>query len=146
LVVDDSEETHEVLQTALGRRGMHIFSASRGGDALELARQHHPDLIVLDLEVDRSPSRELAGSLAAQSRADQAPLVMLGSVRRDGPRLPDGEFVAKPYHYGPLIRRIEELLETARPESSVEGRTIREPLSCRRCSSSAGPTRAHGSS
>ena len=143
LVVDDSEETREVLQTALSRRGMQILSTSRAADALELARQHHPDLIVLDLELDKSEGRKLAGPLAEQSRADRAPLVMLGSVRRGGQRLPQGEFVAKPYHYGPLIRRIEELLEKARPERSIVGRTIREPLSCRRCSSSAGSTKAH---
>ncbi len=112
LIVDDSEETREVLQTALERRGMRTFSASRAGRGLELARRHHPDLIVLDLELAPSGPDDLSIPFAEQSRADHTRLVMLGSVRRDREGLPEGEFVAKPYHYGPLIRKIEQLLNS----------------------------------
>lgn len=120
LIVDPSEETREVLQTVLERRGVRIFSAGRAKQGLELARNHHPDLIVLDVELEfDDPNNGQAGSnnpenrcnpFADPSRADQTPLVMLGTVRRSVDGLPEGEFVAKPYHYGPLIRRIEELL------------------------------------
>jgi len=110
LIVDHSEETREVLQTALERRGWRTFSASRARTGLELARRHRVDLIVLDLELEHSPSEDLPGSFAEQSRDGHTPLVMLGTVRRDVENLPEGEFVAKPYHYGPLIRKIEELL------------------------------------
>jgi DNA-binding response OmpR family regulator len=123
LIVDSSEETREVLQTALERRGVRTFSASRARQGVELAREHHPDLIVLDLELE-DPERESQSiPLAEQSRTDCAPMVLLGSVRRSSP-IADGEFVAKPYHYGPLIRKIEELLEHA----------SRESVPCRRCS------------
>ncbi len=120
LIVDPSDETREVLQTALERRGVRIFSAGRAKQGLELARNHHPDLIVLDLELDfdgvengdvedGSPENR-PNPFADPSRIDRPHLVMLGTVRRDTVDLPEGEFVAKPYHYGPLIRRIEELL------------------------------------
>lgn len=120
LIVDRSEDTREVLRTALERRGWRIFAAGRVRTGLELARRHHPDLIVLDLELDGSPTAQsgeklaegLSAPFAEQSRCDHVPLVMLGSVRRDQKGLPDGEFVAKPYHYGPLIRKIEELLDS----------------------------------
>ena len=113
LIVDSSEETREVLQTALERRGLRILSADRARRGLELARRHHPDLIVLDLEVedaggdarDENPS----APFVEHSRSDHVGLVLLGSLRRGAPPV-DGEFVAKPYHYGSLIRRIEELL------------------------------------
>jgi DNA-binding response OmpR family regulator len=123
LIVDSSEETREVLQTALERRGVRILSANRAQQGLKLAREHHPDLIVLDLELDSADPEALSAPFAEQSRTDRAPLVLLGTLRRQNPA-PSGEFVAKPYHYGPLIRRIEELLETA----------SREPLPCRRSS------------
>ena len=122
LIVDRSAENREVLQTALERRGLRIFSAGKARQGLELAREHHPDVIVLDLELDDSSEESVSASFAEQSRTDRAPLVLLGSLRR--PALPEGEFVAKPYHYGPLIRKIEELLN-ARP---------RDTLPCRRCS------------
>ena len=52
LIIDASEETREVLQTALERRGLRILAADRARRGLELARRHHPDLIVLDLEIE----------------------------------------------------------------------------------------------
>ena len=111
LIVDSSEETREVLQTALERRGVQIFSASRARQGLKLARQHHPDVIVLDLEVKGGGADRLPARLAEQAPPDgQQRLVLLGSLRR-GKAVPSGEFVAKPYHYGPLIRKIEELLK-----------------------------------
>ena len=123
LIVDSSEETREVLQTALERHGVRTFSTGRARQGIELARLHRPDLIVLDLELDASSPENLSAPFAEQSEATHAPLVLLGSVSRERP-LPAGEFVAKPYHYGPLIRRIEELLESV----------PRESQSCRRCS------------
>lgn len=110
LIVDDSEETREVLQTALQRRGMRTFSASRVKPGLELARRCCPDLIVLDLELADADLQDPAGPFARRSGAHATPLVMLGSIRRPREGLPEGEFVAKPYHYGPLIRKIEQLL------------------------------------
>ena len=110
LVVDRSEDTREVLRTALERRGVRIFSASRARRGLELARRHHPDLIVLDLELGNSGAEEVCAPFARESRSRQTPLVLLGSVRRGAGKIPEGEFVPKPYHYGPLIRKIEELL------------------------------------
>ncbi len=113
LIVDSSEETREVLQMALERRGLRIFSANRATAGLELARRHHPDLIVLDLEVEGPRAENPSGPFAEQSRSDSAGLVLLGTVRRGTPPA-DGEFVAKPYHYGSLIRKIEELLVVRR--------------------------------
>ena len=110
LIVDRSEDTREVLQTALRRRGVRTFSADHSTPGLELAQKYHPDLIVLDLEVDDSNPDAVCGPFAQQAYADRAPLVVLGSVSRRRELAPDAEFVAKPYHYGPLIRRIEELL------------------------------------
>ena len=102
------------------RRGLRTFSASRARRGLELAQRHHPDLIVLDLEVEDSTAEGLSVRFAEHSRSECAPLVLLGTARRGrSPASGDadgnfGEFVAKPYHYGSLIRRIEELLVVRR--------------------------------
>jgi ActR/RegA family two-component response regulator len=111
LIVDASEETREVLQTALERRGLRILSADRARRGLELARRHHPDLIVLDLEIEDAGGggENPSAPFIAHSRSDRAGLVLLGSLRRGSPPV-EGQFVAKPYHYGSLIRKIEELL------------------------------------
>ena len=111
LIVDRSEETREVLQTALERRGMRTFSAAGAPAGLELARTHHPDLIVLDLDTDNDDGEDFSDRFARQSGEGQTPLVVLGTLRGKQTSPSPGEFVAKPYHFRPLIRRIEELLQ-----------------------------------
>jgi CheY-like chemotaxis protein len=165
LIVDRSEETREVLQTVLERRGVRTMSAGKAQTGLELARRHRPELIVLDLELDDMPAEQFArpaeqeclpaqqqpsmltsSTYSSAARPEYEPyLVVLGSLRgRRGP-MPNGEFVAKPYHYGPLIRRIEELLEgQAGPETSLP-QQLGHGL-CQRYSSSAAPIRGAASS
>ena len=120
LVVDPLEETHEVLRTSLGRRGVRLLAASEPEQGLALARRHRPSVIVLDLECQRGQANA-SDALAAESLADEIPLVVLGSARRAPASLPSDQFVSKPYHYGPLIRKIEELLEQARQPAARAG-------------------------
>ena len=108
LIVDESSDSREVLRTVLEHRGLRILEASQRDEGLELARQHQPDLIVLDLELD-GEAAPAAHEFAAQS-PQATPLVVLGSARRRGASRV-GEFISKPYHYAPLIRKIEQLLE-----------------------------------
>lgn len=118
LIVDRSEESREVLQTALSRRGLSTYAAGAADQGAALARQHQPDLVVLDLDIDDSAVDALSKPLAGDDGYPVA-IVLLGGVRRNLARFPGGEFVPKPYHYGPLIRRIEELLEDRRRAVAV---------------------------
>lgn len=113
LIVDRSEETREVLKTALERRGLRIFAAGHARRGLELAREHHPDVIVLDLEAGASSPEDVCTPFVEEAESHQGQLVVLGSLRREERESVRGEFVPKPYHYGPLIRRIEELLSAS---------------------------------
>jgi CheY-like chemotaxis protein len=133
LIVDAAEETRDVLQTALEHRGLKTLTANRIGQGLAMAQEHRPELIVLDLEIDGGATDDIAAQFTQHSPPEQASLVLLGSVHRRGtgngdisdlPERPGGCFaqignvpvsvVAKPYHYAPLIRRIEAIL-SARP-------------------------------
>ena len=64
---------------------------------------------MLDLEIDGSPPEVLCEPFAREA-AQRRRLVVLGGIGRGKPALEAAEIVPKPYHYGPLIRRIEELL------------------------------------
>jgi DNA-binding response OmpR family regulator len=83
-----------------------------------MAKQHRPDLIVLDLEGDRASPEEIHASYERESRTRATPLIMLGRLRRRKSETVTGEYVPKPYHYGPLIRRIEELLDASRSKAA----------------------------
>lgn len=120
LIVDSQEETQEVLRTALERQGVRILAASRNEQGLALAREHQPDLIVLDLEVDDAQTESVHGGFAAASAEHDTPVVMLGNARRRPRGVPPGRFMSKPYHYAPLIRKIEELLDCRQPAAELD--------------------------
>ena len=117
LIVDASDETREVLRIILQHRGLQTIESRAARDGLELAECCQPDLIVLDLESVPPEETTLCDQFAQQSQADQTSLVLLGQRPRRPPL--DGSCcVAKPYHYGPLIRKIESLLRLSTAESS----------------------------
>ncbi len=110
LIVDRCPENCEVLQIALNRRGMQTFTANHATEGAELSRRLRPDLIVFDLEVDNVNLEGIIPPFWAGGEENNIPIILLGSIRRNRPQIPGGQFVSKPYHYGPLIRRIEEML------------------------------------
>jgi CheY-like chemotaxis protein len=112
LIVDTSTEAREVLRTALERRGWRIFEAAQPDQGLQIARQHHPDVIVVDLETEHDPD-DVTHEFASTLPERPINLLLIGSAQRRPNHSGEGQFIAKPYHYGPLIRRIESLLASA---------------------------------
>lgn len=110
LIVDRSEENREVLTTVLQRKGIRTFSTARAAYGAEIAQSLRPDLIVLDVEIGCQAPEKLCSQFA--DCREETPIVLLGSVRAAAIP-PSGEIIAKPYHYGPLVRRIEEILAAA---------------------------------
>ncbi len=121
LIVDPCDESREVLRTVLQRRGVKIIEATGGRRGLELARRHHPEVIVLDVETVPDADADTRAGFGAESRLHHTSLVMLASARRDTVGLPIGRVVPKPYHYGPLVRTIEQLLCTSAPAEDPAG-------------------------
>ena len=112
LVVDESSDTREVLCALLARSGAQTLEAAGAEQAVQLTRAYQPDLIIYDAESDHSYRRQASGSLGTVASHSQTPVVVLGTAKRQLEELPTGQFISKPYHYGPLIRRIEDLLGT----------------------------------
>ena len=111
LIVDESEDSREVLRTILSQRGVRIFEACEERSGLQIARDEHPNVIVFDVDTTAGDF-SLCDEIAEQADIDKSSVVLLGSISRwqgESPR----EVVRKPYHYGPLIRKIEALLAEA---------------------------------
>jgi CheY-like chemotaxis protein len=108
LLVDESPDARQVLRTVLERRGLEIYEADGAGSGSNLIRQHQPHLVVMDVE---SQSPEDCDACRAATREAHSSLVVLGVFPRH--QLGDGEEsrVSKPYHFAPLVRTIERLLD-----------------------------------
>lgn len=110
VIVDESADAREVLRTLLESRGVASMDASGAREGLELIRLHQPSVVVLDLDAAAADDEQLRDELESAARDSHSALVVLGKARRYLETLPDGQVIAKPYHYGPLLRTIERLL------------------------------------
>ena len=115
LVVDDEEQIRRALKSILGTRGYVLDVATTGDEALTMAIDNPPDLVVLDLGLpDRSGidvCRELRAWLAA-------PILILSVRSSEADKitaLDEGadDYLTKPFSAGELLARIRALLRRA---------------------------------
>jgi CheY-like chemotaxis protein len=111
-LIEPSDDEREVLRIALERRGLRIFEASEARAGLEMAREHRPDVILLDLEAESADRDEVQDQFDAESSAQASSIVILGRTRRFS-LSSSTQVVAKPYHFAPLIHTIEQLAAKA---------------------------------
>lgn len=114
LIVDRSAESREVLRTLLQRTGTTTIEASGPSEAADLAESIHPTLIVYDSDSDPSPGGEGSRLLADTATRTDTPIVLLGRINCSKPPLQVGDHLAKPYHYGHLLRKIADVLDARR--------------------------------
>src|SRR6266851_8415474 len=89
--------------------------AVNGAEALALAREHHPDLVLLDVEMPELTGPEVCAALKAAAETRDIPILMMSGTEPgdvEGYELmadSDG-FFAKPFTADALLARMKELL------------------------------------
>jgi DNA-binding response OmpR family regulator len=112
LIVDALEETRDVLTTALERRGVRALAFPTSKRAAATARTTRPDLVIFDVEAEVASPRQALDAFAKDAELDETPIVAIGTARFEAP-LGEGTFISKPYHFAPLLEKIEALLREA---------------------------------
>lgn len=112
LVIEDEETLLFTLKHNLKREGYNVFAAARGDDGLRLAREQHPDLIVLDLMLPGIDGMQLCRLLR---RDTDVPIIMVTALGGEGDRVAGldcgaDDYVAKPFGMRELMARIRALL------------------------------------
>lgn len=112
LVVDDDVKTVELVKLYLNRDGYRVLTAYDGVEALRLAREGHPDLIVLDLMLPGIDGLEVCRTLRAES---DVPIIMLTAKTTDqdklkGLELGADDYVTKPFSPKELAARVRAVL------------------------------------
>ena len=77
LVVDDDHATRVLCSTVLQREGYHVLEATNGQEGLELALDHVPDVVLLDISMPVLDGFGLAAALRADERMRGLPLIFV---------------------------------------------------------------------
>jgi CheY-like chemotaxis protein len=115
LVVDDEPDVLLLCRLNLQQRGHELLEASEGGRALELARERHPDVIVLDLMMPGVTGYDVLEALRGDEATSDIPVLVLTakSLRADRERsrgLGAAAFLTKPFLPSELCEMVDSLL------------------------------------
>ena len=87
LVIDDDESTRFLIRQCLATPQFRVLESSSGDDGLALARQEHPDAVVVDLMMPRVDGREVLVRLRSDDAISGLPVLVLSSADLEGDAL-----------------------------------------------------------
>jgi len=122
LVVDDDAKTVELVKLYLNRDGYRVITSGDGNEALRMARESFPDLIVLDLMLPGMSGLEICRTLREES---DVPIIMLTALTTDDDRLKGldlgaDDYVTKPFSPRELAARVRAVLRRLPGERGPE--------------------------
>ncbi|MDD5289555.1 MAG: response regulator transcription factor [Dehalococcoidales bacterium] len=128
LVVDDDEQILDFLRPKLRGAGYNVLTAGNGIEALEQAKDHEPDLLVLDLAM---PEKDGLETLKEIRDFSAMPVIILSARGADADKIKGLEmgaddYLSKPFNPDELLARIRALRRRFEP---AETRKTLKPLS-----------------
>jgi two-component system alkaline phosphatase synthesis response regulator PhoP len=121
LVIEDEESISSLVKSYLEREGFRVEVAAEGNQGLELARQHRPDLIILDLMLPGRDGFEICRILRAESPV----YILMLTARTDeidrvvGLTMGADDYVTKPFSPRELVARVKAALRRKQIDSSL---------------------------
>ena len=115
LVVDDVPLNRKLMRAILASRNIRVIEAGDAELAIELTREHRPDLVLMDLKLPGMNGLEAARLLGADSGTAGIPVVIVsaGSMPEEDSRLQEAAcagFLTKPFSSEELMRLVSPFL------------------------------------
>lgn len=115
LVVDDDRSIQQILELALGDEGYEVVTASNGPEALEKARTHRPDIVILDVMMPFVDGIQVAEALHNDKQLSRVPIIMLTARATDddvwaGWQAGAASYLTKPVDFDLLFTEMERLI------------------------------------
>ena len=119
LIVEDDPKTSASIEMYLRHEGYRTDVARTGDEGLSRARQHAPDLVILDLMLPGRNGLEVCNALRVESKI---PIIMLTARSTEDDKLLGLEtgaddYVTKPFSPRELVARVRAVLRRAEPVS-----------------------------
>lgn len=120
LLVDDEAKLRHMIRLYLEKENYRVVEADNGRDALFIAREAKPDLIILDLMMPEMDGYEF---LRAYSKEAETPVIMLTAKVEDqdkivGLELGADDYVTKPFNVRELTARVRAVLRRGKRAAS----------------------------
>ena len=125
LVVEDEDALATLLRYNLEKEGYDVRRAADGEEALLLAEEETPDLVVLDWMLPKVSGVEVCRRLRARPETRGVPVLMLTARSQEADKvrgLDTGadDYLVKPFALAELLARIRALLRRAQPAATEE--------------------------
>lgn len=116
LVVDDNKDIVHLFKKILSTHGYKVTSAENGHEALKMAFENPPDLILLDLALPKMDGYTVCKKLKESNETSMIPVIMVTcrDTMKDkiqGLQLGADDYITKPIYYIELLTRVESLLK-----------------------------------
>ncbi len=127
LIADDDKDIHTELKPGFETNGFTVYSANDGIQALKLAKQYKPDILLLDISMPNLEGTSVCEILRAMPEFKNTPIIFLTNqsgeaVESKALRIGGDDFLVKPAKFSSLLIRVTKLLELKRKVSLVESR------------------------
>ena len=127
LIAEDDADIRDLLRLYLEGDGFRVLEAEDGNTALSLAREHAPDMAILDIMMPGMNGFELTRALRKYS---EIPILILSAKSQDndkilGLNLGADDYIAKPFNPVEIVARVKAQLRRA-ARSSGDLLTVRE--------------------
>ncbi|MEK7364061.1 MAG: response regulator, partial [candidate division NC10 bacterium] len=125
LVADDNPANVDILQTRLAVHGYEIVTAGDGEEALAVAREKQPDLILLDVMMPRMDGLEVCRRLKADTALPFIPIILV-TAKADSKDIVAGleaggdEYLTKPVDQAALVARVKSMLRIKALHDTVQ--------------------------
>jgi two-component system alkaline phosphatase synthesis response regulator PhoP len=125
LVVEDEQDVTELLRYNLTREGYDVAAAPNGTDAVKIARDLVPDVVLLDIMVPQLNGWEVCRRLKSDPETSAIPIIMVTGRAEEGDKvlgfeLGADDYVTKPFSPRELIARIRAVIRRGKSAAASE--------------------------
>lgn len=115
LIAEDERDIRDLITFTLRFSGYEVVAASNGEEAVTLAWQEIPDLIILDVRMPRMTGYEACAKIKEDERTRDVPVMFLSAKGQENEILTGlsagaTEYLLKPFAPDQLIARIQQIL------------------------------------
>ncbi|CAN1722322.1 Polar-differentiation response regulator DivK [Hyphomicrobium sp. 1Nfss2.1] len=119
LIVEDNELNMKLFHDILAAHGYQTIQTRNGLDALELARRHHPALILMDIQLPEVSGLEVTKWIKEDDELRHIPVVAITAfaMKGDEERIRSGgceAYISKPISVGHFLETVQQFVGAAR--------------------------------